>query len=211
MIKTENEPQLIKHGLKHFPQLHKWNKEYIKNEFGDISCNFSFDARPVRSKNTTTYDNYIKTLSDQSYSFTRVHYNHQTDKIIDDIDFPNPFFSKKEIDKYIFFCGPSHSGALQHSHGPALNLMVSGKKKWILFDSTTEYGARLQAYYYNKYPSNTQWIDWFTKEYKQLKENSHVKIYEFIQEPGDIVFIPDKYNHSVFNMKDTIGIVIELL
>ena len=38
-----------------------------------------------------------------------------------------------------------------------------------------------------------------------------VKTVEFIQEPNDIVFITDKFNHTVFNEEETMGIVVELL
>ena len=43
-------------------------------------------------------------------------------------NFPNPFFIKTNIDKYIFYSGPKYTGSLPHSHGEALNLMVSGQK-----------------------------------------------------------------------------------
>ena len=208
--KTSNEPKLFKDGLKYFEQIQKWDKEYISTNFGEIMCKYSDDGRPVRSKNTTTYNNYINDFSDKSYAFTREMYDGKENKIIDDITFPNPFFSKNEIDKHIFFCGPCHTGALPHSHGKALNLMVSGRKRWIMFDSKTNYGKQLENYYYMKYPSTYQWMDWFSQEYKQLKANSNIKLYEFIQEPGDIVFIPDFFNHTVFNMKNTIGVVLEL-
>ncbi len=207
-IKENRIPTLIKNGLKYFPKLQKWNKNYIIEKYGNEICNYSYHARPVRSN---LYCNYIDFFNkyNNTYSFSRKTFDiTKIDTFIQDLTFPNPLFSKKNINKHIFFTGPEYSGALPHSHGPALNLMVYGRKRWIFFDANDTIGKKLEQYYYKKYPKDVLWIDWFKLEYKKLKKQ--IDIIECIQEPNDIVFVPNEYNHTVFNMKETMGIVIEL-
>ena len=206
-IQKKRIPTLIKNGLKDFPRIKEWNKDYILKKYGKSMCNYSYDSRPVRSKSICSISEYFNNYPD-SYSFTRKKFNPlETNVFTDDITFPNNLFYKKDIDKSIFYCGPSHTGALPHSHGAALNFMVYGKKKWIMFDTKTELARKVQQYYYEKYPSAI-WMEWFKAEYKNLKEN--IPILECIQEDNDIMFVPDGYNHTVFNMKPTMGVVVEI-
>ena len=210
-IRLKRIPTLIKNGLSYFPNLEKWNKEYIVEKYGDIDCTYSYHARPVRSKSKTNYRNFFNKYNKETYTFTRKIYNinDEKGKIISDINYPNPFFDRVNIDRYIFYSGPKHTGALPHSHGPALNLMKYGRKRWIFFDTFYQDGKKLEQYYYNKYPLNVSWLEWYNKEYNSM--DKFVKTVECIQEPNDLVFIPDNFNHTVFNEEETMGIVVELL
>lgn len=208
VIKINRQPTLIKNGLKYFPKLKKWNIDYIIENYGEKSCSYSYHARPVRSKLECNYKTYFENYN-KTYTFTRKIFDiNEKNTFIDDFTFPNPFLCIKDLDKQIFYCGPAYSGALPHSHGPALNLMVYGRKRWIFFDTLNEIGKKLENKYYQKYPKDVTWMDWFKIEYKNLKQQTN--IIECIQEPNDIVYVPDNYNHTVFNMKDTMGIVVEL-
>ncbi len=201
-------PTLIKNGIKHFPNLQKWNKEYIINKYGNMKCNYSYHDRPVRSEIQTNYSNFFHNLDKNTYTFTRKLYNSNDYDFIQDFTFPNSFFVESNIDKRIFYSGPKNTGALPHSHTTALNFMIYGKKKWIFFDTITPVGKNLENYYYQQYPIDVKYNDWYKLEYNQLKNT--IPIIECIQEPYDVVFIPNMYNHSVYNLEETMGIVIEL-
>ena len=70
-------------------------------------------------------------------------------------------------------------------------------------------GDKLQRDYYNNYGENKLWIDWYNNEYENLKKS--IKIIEYTQEPNDIIYIPYNYSHTIFNNKETMGIVIEII
>jgi len=209
-IKQKRVPTLIKNGLQYFNKLKSWDERYIIENYGNSNCNYSYHARPVRSKLETTYYNYFNNLKKNSYTFTRTNYdiNNNNNFFINDLTFPNPFFNKEDIDKYIFYSGPKNTGALPHSHGSAFNLMVYGKKKWIFFDTITNIGKLTEQNYYKKYPRDVTYNYWYEKEYLLLKNT--LPIIECIQEQTDIIYIPNKFNHSVLNLDDTMGIVVEL-
>lgn len=211
-IKLKRTPYLFKNKLKEFTNLEKFNKNYILSKYGENLCNYSYYDRPVRSRLKCTLQEFYNIHYNTCYTFTRSIFdiNNTSNKnlIINEINYPNNFFNINEIDKYIFYCGKEKSGCLPHSHGAALNLMSYGKKKWIFFDSLTKKGKEFENYFYNKYPLNNEWIDWYNNEYKNLCDN--IEVIEFIQESNDIVFIPNNYNHTVYNLQETMGIVIEL-
>jgi len=207
-IKNNRTPTLIKNGVYFFDNLKKWNENYIIDTYGNLNCNYSYHARPVRSNLQTTYVNYFNNLNNNTYTFTRTKYLENNTDFIKDFTFPNPFFCKENIDKHIFYSGPKNTGALPHSHGSAINFMIFGKKKWIFFDTKTSIGKRLEQYYYTKYPKDIKYDEWYENEYEKLKKI--VPLIECTQDSNDVVFIPKDYNHSVLNLEKTMGIVIEL-
>jgi len=209
-IRQKRIPTVIKKGVNYFPNLYNWDKTYIINKFGNNECNYTYDSRPAYSNLKCNYKDYFNIYHNNTYSFTRKTYDiNDKHKFIDELHFPNPFFLKTNIDKYIFYSGPEYTGSLPHSHGEALNLMVSGQKKWILFDRNDIMGDRLQRDYYNNYGKHKLWIDWYNNEYENLKKS--IKIVEYTQEPNDIIYIPYDYSHTVFNNKETMGIIIEII
>ena len=130
-----------------------------------------------------------------------------------EINIPKEVAEYLDIKWTIFFAGNKSRGALPHHHSAALNILCVGNKRWFLFNASPSnpMGERLQEYYYSAYPfnnSNTS-DDWFESEYetslKEYKENGG-KVYEFIQEAGDVVFIPEHWSHTTINLGDVLGI-----
>lgn len=202
-------PTVIKNGLKYFPEIHKWNEEYIYKKYGDKKCSVATDGKRVERHFTDKNMNYKEYFEKNKnlYLFSRESYHKKKlNTYIDDLTFPNPFFNKKEIHHNVFYTGPESSGILPHSHGDAFNLMLYGEKKWILFDYNNKTG-KLNDFYERKYKKNIEWKNWYKNEYKNLI--SKTDVIEFIQYPNDIVFVPRGYLHSVYNNKNTMGILIE--
>ena len=200
-------PVLIKNGLDEFNQLQKWTEDYIINKFGHRECKIANHSRPVRSKTKTTYLDFFSNKLTDFYSFTRIKYDKNNKLFINDITFPNKFLNELDLDKHIFFAGPKDTGALPHEHGNALNLLVSGKKKWVMFDTYLHKGKAYQNYYYKQYTSKHKSIDWFNTEYDRL--STDVKLYECVQESNDIIFIPKGFSHTTLNKTEVLGIVLE--
>ena len=62
-----------------------------------------------------------------------------------------------------------------------------------------------------KYPPGTHSKDWFKKDYFKLSKKVD-KVFECIQSPEDIIFIPINYCHTVVNTSDEVlGLVVEVL
>ena len=202
-------PTLIKNGLKYFPELQKWNEEYIYKKYGNKKCSVAKDGKRIEkhfNDKNMNYKNYFE-KNKNLYLFSRESYHKKkVNTYIDDLTFPNPFFNKKDIHHHVFYTGPKSSGILPHNHGDAFNLMIYGEKKWILFDSNI-ITQKINRFYEKKYKKNILWENWYKNEYKYLISKTNV--IEFIQNPNDIVFVPRGYLHTVYNNKDTMGILIE--
>ena len=153
-----------------------------------------------------TYKEYFEKIKNL-YVFSREQYDiTKKNTYIDYLRFPNPFFNKKDIHHYIFYTGPKDTGILPYAHGDVFNLMIYGEKKWILYDFN-KITAELTETYGKKYKKNIMWKNWYKNEYKKLI--SKTDVIEFIQQPNDIVFVPNGYLHTVYNNKNTMGILIE--
>jgi len=210
-FQARDQPLLIRNGVSLFPQVQAWTGDLISKKYPQMKCKYAKDSRPVRSKMITTYSDFFANKAETFYTFTRTQYTpDDTAAFIEDFQFPNPLFTQNDIDKHIFFSGPAGTGALPHEHGAALNFLVSGEKRWVMFDAKTDKGSRYQQYYYRKYPANHMSTEWFEQEYNQLMATADMKVYECVQQANDIVYIPAKFSHTTLNHTAVLGIVIEL-
>ena len=113
----------------------------------------------------------------------------------------------------IFYAGNKNTGALPHHHQTAFNILVSGRKRWVLFETDTPMGAKLQDKYSLDYPYgyflNSK--HWFENEYNTtlaIHKKRGGEVYEFIQEAGDVVLIPNQWSHTVLNLEESLGITL---
>tara|TARA_Y100000034_G_C6856961_1_gene389583 strand:- start:55 stop:1503 length:1449 start_codon:yes stop_codon:yes gene_type:complete len=206
-------PELIKQNVYKFGIDH-WDEEYIIKTAGDWKSNITDWGRPVSSKIEDTYKKFFEYYKKEGYyNFTKHGITgHDAPPFMNDIKIPKEI-QDLELDRSIFFSGNKGTGALPHIHDVAINLLVSGKKRWVLFNTATIEGGKLQEDYYTRYDykSFIDSNDWFNKEYDttlmEYKERGG-EVYEFIQEAGDVVFIPNNWSHTVLNLEDCLGIVL---
>jgi ankyrin repeat protein len=92
-----------------------------------------------------------------------------------------------------FYLGPRGSGAPLHYHGSAWNLLVHGRKRWFLLP------PQRAAY------STRPVLEWIERDYARLDPPP----IEFIQEAGDIVFVPNYWAHAVLNLLPSVGVAFE--
>tara|TARA_B110000503_G_scaffold50653_1_gene81954 strand:- start:641 stop:1435 length:795 start_codon:yes stop_codon:yes gene_type:complete len=83
----------------------------------------------------------------------------------------------------------------------AWNTMIRGKKRWILFPPETfksedDFNAEMRG------------AEWFIKEYPKYK---HLPHNDFIQNPGETIFLPSNWWHITVNLEDSIAITQNLL
>ena len=78
-----------------------------------------------------------------------------------------------------------------HYHVDAWNALAHGKKRWFLYPPMEGmYSAKPISY-------------WMEQGYK------HAKPLEFVQDAGDIVYIPRYWSHAVFNLQESVGVAVE--
>lgn len=169
--------------------------------------------------------NYLKHTkhNPKTYLFRREKIESQSqNRIIDDV-IPNIIFSKKDIRSYIIYNGPKNTGVLPHAHKHSLNILKTGKKKWIFcnnFNLKTSPNniIKLHASNTNKpnkgineiqdlKQDNIKWMDWYNT-YKKYNENTEI---ECIQEAGDLIYVPNQLIPAVYNLENTCGLVIDLV
>ncbi|EGR31249.1 jumonji domain protein [Ichthyophthirius multifiliis] len=132
-----------------------------------------------------------------------------------------PKFFKEDIFQYIgekkrppyrwFLVGPERSGTTVHIDPlwtSAWNTSFQGYKRWILFKPEVPKFI-VKGKKYIPEGEDDDAIQYFTKILPQLiKEEGREKlgVIEFIQNPGETVFIPGGWWHAVINVTDTIAV-----
>lgn len=203
-------PVLVKGGAKHWPLLEKWSKDYVIKTFGNYECTIVHDSRPASSKQKDSLKNYFSNYQGKS-TLTLERFNEKKSYFLNDIVLPNPLFEKKDIARYFFYHSVENAGTLPHMHRDAFNTLQEGKKHWVFYDANQQSapkGFKELQQCHKTYPVGAHAKEWFEKELKPVAKRVE-KVYQCIQEPGDIVYIPAEYAHTVLNKSEVMGLVVE--
>lgn len=87
----------------------------------------------------------------------------------------------------------------------AWNVSVKGRKRWLVFPETyLESDMKEWDALYSPQPV----LEWFVEAYPRLVacKDACDDFYEFIQEPGDTVYIPEGWAHCVLNLEETVAV-----
>ncbi|KAH9255386.1 hypothetical protein BASA81_006505 [Batrachochytrium salamandrivorans] len=116
-------------------------------------------------------------------------------------DYLDVIFSKRPPFRWELL-GPERSGSSLHVDPlftSAWNTLLLGRKLWVLLSPNTQvdgFGPEVRA------------IDFFehhlTKTITKLRPEN--RLYYFVQEPGETVFVPSGWHHAVLNLEDTIAL-----
>lgn len=108
-----------------------------------------------------------------------------------------------------FLVGPKRSGTTIHVDPlstSAWNASIQGHKKWILFPPEYERDFAKGKQYKVK-GEDDEAIHYFKYIYPKILATGLVKKrYEFVQRPGETVYVPGLWWHCVLNLDDTIAI-----
>mmetsp|Transcript_18899 Transcript_18899/g.24559 ORF Transcript_18899/g.24559 Transcript_18899/m.24559 type:complete len:411 (+) Transcript_18899:149-1381(+) len=112
--------------------------------------------------------------------------------------------------------GPERSGTTLHIDPlatAAWNTLIKGKKRWVLFPpETSKRVAKASSFRYRG--EDDEASQYFMTMLRRLRRDAKkypdkypgLKIYEFTQNEGETVFIPNGWWHAVLNLTDTVGI-----
>ncbi len=89
-----------------------------------------------------------------------------------------------------FFVGSKYSGAPAHYHSHAMNFLVRGKKRWLLWPPASALYSRVPA---------VSWLD-----------RKDARAYQCVQPANASLYVPAGWGHAVLNLEDhTVGVALE--
>ena len=98
-----------------------------------------------------------------------------------------------------FIMGGNNTGSPFHWHSPAFNRLYIGNKKWWMYPPNQSIYTSIHPYVYiNNNNNNTSILD------------DNINVFQFIQQPGDIVFAPNEWAHCTLNINDTLAVASEI-
>ena len=80
-------------------------------------------------------------------------------------------------------------------HTNAWNALLYGRKRWFLLPPNSLWG-----------PTGMPMMRWVHEFYEKLAPD----MYECVQEAGEVLYVPSDWYHGVLNLKDSVGIVVEM-
>ena len=191
----------------------EWTFDYFKRHYGDV-----YFESLVHNENTaigikfSDFHHYAKHQRDNFplYIFDEnLDMRDDTKHLIDQWTVPDIFrddwfdrFDNEVRPPYRWIIlSPKRSGQQMHVDPlgtSAWNTLLSGKKRWIVFkpDADVEGDIRESG------------IDWYLHHYDDCK---HLEHWDFMQHPGETVYIPSGYWHNVINLEDCVSVTQNFL
>ena len=108
--------------------------------------------------------------------------------------------------------GPERSGSTFHIDPNATcawNAVISGSKKWILTPPHQPPPGVFPSKDGSEVTCPVSVAEWYLNHYHQLEEaqeKGEMTVYEAVCKPGEMIFVPAKYWHSVMNLQEGIAL-----
>mmetsp|Transcript_27790 Transcript_27790/g.89401 ORF Transcript_27790/g.89401 Transcript_27790/m.89401 type:complete len:489 (-) Transcript_27790:244-1710(-) len=189
-----------------------------------------FATSPSRSQRMTKakklrmkfkyYADYVRTQQDDSplYLFeTNVDDNGYIRDLCKDYEVPDIFphdwlalVNNDARPPFRWFCiGPKRSGTTVHTDPlgtGAWNAVTHGLKRWVLMEPG-ESKRKVKGRDLIKAGEDDEAIMYFDFILPRIKkEYPELKIYEGLQKPGEVIFVPGDWWHGVLNLEDTVAV-----
>lgn len=103
--------------------------------------------------------------------------------------------------------GPKRSGSTFHldpNSTSAWNAVIKGSKKWILFPPGVTPPGVFPSEDGGEVTTPLSIVEWFINYYNQI--DKQMKCLECVVNEGEMIFIPNRWWHSVINLEDTIAL-----
>eukprot|EP01120_Amphizonella_sp_Union-15-10_P012028 TRINITY_DN526_c0_g1_i2.p1 TRINITY_DN526_c0_g1~~TRINITY_DN526_c0_g1_i2.p1 ORF type:complete len:519 (-),score=115.33 TRINITY_DN526_c0_g1_i2:52-1608(-) len=199
-----------------------WTPDLLEKRFPNVLFKISaFTPPPNRRRirmTLTDFNHYMKNQRDPDplYIFDSG-FGERAPELLRDYEVPRHFWEDffsvlgngRPLYRW-FLMGPERSGTGFHVDPystSAWNALLYGRKRWALYppDAVPPGGKRVsfsEAGVENYDAMNI--LEWYFKVYPYLPPN--LKPIEFVQEAGDMVFIPSGWWHAVLNLTDTVSV-----
>ncbi|CAO4369338.1 unnamed protein product [Caenorhabditis nigoni] len=185
------------------------NKEYLKKSYGNAIVPILVNGTNYES---TTLTEFIENMGDPKVYLKDWHFQNEFGTSMYTL---NPFFSRDFVncekwttnkeenpfgDDYRFvYIGAAGSWTKFHADvvcSYSWSANICGRKKWFMMSPGSEEVFKSSS-------TDSGYVE-DIREYQELFEQANV--ITFIQEPGEIVFVPSNWWHQVHNLEDTISI-----
>lgn len=205
------EPALFRGAAHGWPLVTKWSRSYLSRALGDFQCKVVRDSRPAYATETCSLAEYFERLSHLStLTFSPTSAGERLPPFFDDVPLPNPFFARERITAGFLYHANADGGSLPHCHQDAYNILAQGRKRWVMYDAdpdeSPEGWALLRACH-EEFGAGTFATDWFSRGIEHIEARG-ITVYQCVQEPGDVVYIPEHFSHAVLNDSEVLGLAI---
>eukprot|EP01033_Poteriospumella_lacustris_P009713 gene9713-6951_t len=212
-------------GVPHAEQwsaVENWNMRSLRRRYKNhlFKCGEDDDGYKIKIK-LRYFVEYMKHNQDDSplYIFDANYDEYDDSKaILSDYAvpslFPEDLFSligeKRRPPYRWFLLGPERSGTEVHIDPlgtSAWNTLLVGRKRWVLFPPGTPRDI-VKGKTVMQPGEDDEAVNFFVDHLPRIRERygGEIAMYEFIQYPGETVFVPGGWWHGVINLDDTIAI-----
>jgi hypothetical protein len=208
---SKNLPVILTDIVPNWPAYKLWKVDYLNRVCGDMK----FSCQTVDMK-LCDYFIYCAQQNDE-----RPLYLFDTDVISKgnplEKDFESPaifedLFSvlgETRPDHQWIIIGPKRSGSTFHKDPNATsawNAVITGSKKWVLYPPNQlppgVYASPDEA----DVMTPVSIMEWFLNWYEAPDPHSNANVKECVVNPGEMIFIPSRWWHTVLNLQDSIAI-----
>ncbi|CAE7335473.1 jmjd6-b [Symbiodinium sp. CCMP2456] len=211
-------PALINGAMNRWPAMGRWSMENFAADFGHqkIICDHRFGIR----MRFNDFRDYMAEQEDDTplYLFDHAFGEYPSTKnLLSEYEVPEAFQSDLLAElgtlrppfRWLLL-GPRRSGSTLHKDPlgtSAWNALVFGKKLWVLFPpSTPPELLRPEADTDFSEESASCWfLHWWKSARARAWPEQFTPI-EFLQQPGEVVFVPARWWHAVLNLEDSLAV-----
>jgi len=190
------EPRLITDQRYRY-NLDHWDKDFILNKFGEFEARVTRHLKAYYPDIECSVSEYFDEHYINNYQMMTIienPYSHMTiPEDWEDIDFPLA----------LLFYGNKTTGTGPHFHESAINYLISGSKKWMIWgpdNGGEELTTRLR-HEYNDKTCHEFWDEEYNNSIKKFKDDGN-QVWEFVQYPGDVIVVPKFYTHTIINLEN---------
>ena len=208
---TPNIPVIISDATKNWGAMKEWTEENLLAKYGNVV----FRAEAMDAS-LDTYFNYARNTRDETpfYLFDKFFMTNCPDMAE---DYQVPAYFQEDLFRLLgddrpdyrwLIIGPARSGSSFHKDPngtSAWNATITGSKKWILIPPHITPPGVFSSADGSEVMTPASLMEWFMNYYSAL-ESIKEHVIECITRPGDLIFVPSGWWHTVINLESTTAI-----
>lgn len=218
---SQSRPVIIEGAASHWPAMKEWSVNRLRDRFRHVSFKVGEDSKRKKLRMKMKYFvDYMKYQQDDNplYLFEATfHDNTEMLSLLDDFETPDLFphdwlnlMNRDSRPPFRWFCiGPKRSGTTVHVDPlgtSAWNAVTHGCKRWVLFEPQTPKRV-VKAKGLKQKGEDDEAVMYFDFLLPRLKQTyPDVRVYEGLQKPGDVIFVPGRWWHGVLNTEDCVAV-----